>query len=90
MILSQGYPSSIVGDSYPYPLRPSQIGVDLSGVHPKPSQQGPVHARFSRGWVEIGVDLRGYASIGAELTSLRFRAMSCDDGDSVPLPLAAN
>ena len=31
----------------------------LSLPPPLPSQTGPVHARFSRGWAEIGVDLRG-------------------------------
>jgi hypothetical protein len=60
----------------PPPPRSSQIGVDLRGVHPRSSQ--------------IGVAFSDEASIGAELTGLRFRAMSCDHGDPVPLPLAAN
>jgi hypothetical protein len=28
--------------------------------HPSPSQQGPIRARFSRGWVEIGVSFSGF------------------------------
>jgi len=57
----------------PLPL-PSQIGVDLRGVHPRSSQ--------------IGVAFSDEASIGAGLTGLRFRAMSCDSGDlALPPPL---
>jgi hypothetical protein len=48
----------------PPPSHPSQIGVGLSEVIPESSQPGPVHARFSRGWAEIGVDFSDQALIG--------------------------
>jgi hypothetical protein len=34
--------------------------------HPKSSQTGPVHARCSRGWAEIGVDFIDQAPIGVD------------------------
>lgn len=39
----------------------------LERYHPKPSQTAPVHARFSRGWAEIGVGFRDQAPIGVGL-----------------------
>jgi hypothetical protein len=45
------------------------------------SQQGPVHARFSRGWAEIGVP--------SEIFDLPITAITCDAGDPgdfAPLP----
>ena len=62
---------------HPYPLGSSQIGVDLKGYHPRSSQTGPVHARFSRGWVEIGVDFSDSASIGVDLSG--FPITRCTD-----------
>src|SRR5260221_9960895 len=37
--------------------------------HPSPSQPGPVHARFSRGWVEFGVGLSDLLTIGVGFLS---------------------
>jgi hypothetical protein len=71
----------------PLPL-PSQIGVGFRGVIP----EGPVHARFSRGWAEIIPDWRGF-----ERLRLNWRRVDVppipaisrdygDSGDQVPLP----
>src|SRR5579864_3826308 len=38
--------------------------------NPKASQPGPVHARFSRGWAEIGVCFSDQASIGVGFADL--------------------
>jgi len=44
----------------PSPYPSTRIPKDLPWVIPDPSQPGPVHARFSRGWAEIGVGLSGF------------------------------
>src|SRR5450432_2181583 len=41
----------------PNPDSSTRIPKRLVDVIPDRSQQGPVHARFSRGWAETGVDL---------------------------------
>ena len=51
--------------THPTPLPyPSQIGVGLAKVIPDHPNRGPVHARFSRGWAEIGLDFINQTLIG--------------------------
>jgi hypothetical protein len=78
----------------PHPPPPPWIIPDwrrFGRGHPRPSQPGPVHARFSRGWAEIGVDFSHQALIGVGLESFDFpiSAFACDvggHGDSIPSP----
>jgi hypothetical protein len=55
--------------------------------HPKSSQPGPVHARFSRGWAEIGVDFSDQASFGVGFTRLATLCPYPQRTDPLPYPL---